>query len=179
MPGYFYRNILNLVSHKVKKFDTLNSVTRATKYYNKLIEEATYETELWEIAQRQKLIRHFYESHYKSCLLKLLDGGFKADITKRMSYSDYLLEIEDLVESCKFGYIDTLVSIFNIVELNMHKIIEKRQYLNQTLDSDDIWFDTVYKAKSKKLWTNCDHDNYTRFYRLSRKHTQISKSNAL
>ena len=45
-------NILRLVSHKVKKFDTLNSVTRATKYYNRLIEEETYETDRYEIAQR-------------------------------------------------------------------------------------------------------------------------------
>ena len=162
-------NILRLVSYKVKKFDTLNSVTRATKYYNKLIEEETYETDRYEIAQRQKLIRHFYESHYKSRVLKLFDGGFKADITKRMSYSDYIIVIEDLVGGCKFGYIDTLVSIFNIDELNMHKIIEKRQYLNQTLDSDDILLDTVYKANSGKLCTNCDHDNYTRFLQIIQK----------
>ena len=42
--------ILRLVTYKVKKFDTLNSVTRATKYYNKLIEE-NYETEIWGIVQ--------------------------------------------------------------------------------------------------------------------------------
>ena len=172
--------ILRLVSYKVKKFDTLICVTRATKYYNKLIEEETYETDRYEIAQRQKLIRYFYESHYKSCVLKLLDGGFKADITKRMSYSDYLLEIEDLVESCKFGYIDTLVSIFNIDDPKFLKIIEKRQYLNQTLDSDDICFDTVYKARSKKLWTNCDHDNYTRFLQIIQKaYPDIEKQRAM
>ena len=145
-----------------------------------MIEEATYETELWEIVQRQKLICHFYESHYKSCLLKLLDGGFKADITKRMSYSDYLLKIEDLVESCKFGDIDTLVSIFNIDDPKFLKIIEKRQYLNQTLDSDDIWFDTEFKARSKKLWTNCDHDNYTRFLQIIQKaYPDIEKQRAM
>ena len=128
----------------------------------------------------KKLIRHFYESHYKSCVLKLLNNGFKADITKRMSYSDYLLEIEDLVESCKFGYIDTLVSIFNIDDPKFLKIIEKRQYLNQTLDSDDNWFDTVFKARSKKLWTNCDHNNYTRFLQIIQKaYPDIEKQRAM
>ena len=166
-------NILNLVSHKVKKFDTLYDIPSVTKYYNELIEEATYETEIWEIAQRQKLICHFYESHYKSCLLKLSYGGLKADITKRMSYSDYLLEIEYTVKNCKFEYIDTLVNIFNIDELNMHKIVdvrEKRHYFLQTLDADHIQCDIEFKVPSyDEFWINCDHDNHSRFIQLIQK----------
>ena len=137
-------NILRLVSHKVKKFDTLNSVALVTKYYNKLIEEETYETDKYEIVQRQKLICHFYESHYKSRLLKLSDCIFNVDLTKRMSYSDYIIEIEYIVRNCDFEYIDTLINIFNIEELNMHKIVdvrEKRHYFSQTLDGNYIEHD--------------------------------------
>ena len=179
-------NILRLVSHKVKKFDTLNSVTRATKYYNELIKENTFETDRYEIAQRQKIICHFYESHYKSRVLKLSDSGFKADITKRMSYSDYLLEIEYTVKNCKFEYIDTLVNIFNIDELNMHKIIDvrkKHHYFLQTLDGDHIQCDIEFKVPSEmhdEFWINCDHDNYTRFLQIIQKaYPNIEKQRAM
>ena len=177
-------NILRLVSHKVKKFDTLNSVALVTKYYNKLIEEETY---VYEIAQRQKLIRHFYESYYKSRVLKLSGGGFKADITKRMSYSDYIIVIEYTLKYCKFEYIDTLVSIFNIDELNMHKIIdvrEKHHYFLQTLDVDYIQCDIEFKVSSisvyDEFWINCDHDNRARFIQLIQKaYPKIEKQNAM
>ena len=168
-------SILRLVSYKVKKFDTLNSVARATKYYNKLIEE-TYETDRYEIAQRQKLIRHFYESHYKARLLRLSGCIFNVDLTKRMSYSDYIIEIEYILRNCNYEYIDTLVNIFNIDELNMHKIIdvrEKHHYFSQTLDEYYIEHDIDFIVSSisvyDEFWINCDHDNQARFIQLIQK----------
>ena len=94
--------ILRLISHKVKKFDTLNSVTRATKYYNELIKENTFETDRYKIVQRQKIICHFYESHYKARLLRLSGCIFNVDLTKRMSYSDYIIEIEYILRNCHY-----------------------------------------------------------------------------
>ena len=168
-PNRQIMNILNLVSHKVKKFDTLYDIPSVTEYYNELIET----TEVYETTQRQELICHFYESHYKSRLLRLSDGWFKADITKRMSYSDYIIVIENTIRNCPFEYIDTLVNIFNIGELNMHKIIdirEKRHYFLQTLDGDDIQCDIEFKVPSHdEFWINCDHDNYTRFLQIIQK----------
>ena len=165
--------ILKLVSYKVKKFDTLNSVTRATKYYNKLIEEETYETDRYENVQIQKLICHFYESHYKARLLRLSGCIFNVDLTKRMSYSDYIIEIEYILRNCHFTYIDTLINIFNIGELNMHKIVdvrEKHHYFLQTLDADHIERDINFIVSSyDEFWTNCDHDNYTRFLQIIQK----------
>ena len=180
-------SILRLVSHKVKKFDTLYDIPSVTKYYNRLIEEETYETGRYEIVQRQKLIRHFYESHYKSRLLRLSGGIFNVDLTKRMSYSDYLLEIEYTVKNCKFEYIDTLVNIFNIGELlNMHKIVdvrEKHYYFLQTLDGDHIQCDIEFIVPSEmhdEFWINCDYDNQARFMQLIQKaYPNIEKQRAM
>ena len=180
-------SILRLVSHKVKKFDTLYDIPSVTKYYNRLIEEETYETDRYEIVQRQKLIRHFYESHYKLRLLRLSGGIFNVDLTKRMSYSDYIIEIEYIIRNCHFEYIDTLVNIFNIGELNMHGIVdvrEKHHYFLQTLDGDHIEHDIDFIVSSisvyDEFWINCDYDNQARFMQLIQKaYPNIEKQRAM
>ena len=185
-PDKQIMNILNLVSHKVKKFDTLYDIPSVTKYYNELIEKATYEPEYWEIAQRQKLICHFYESHYKSRVLKLSDGLFKTDLTTRMSYDDYIIVIEHTIRNCDSEYIDTLVNIFNIGELNMHKIVDVRKkshYFLQALDGDHMQCDIEFKVPSEmhdEFWINCDHDNQARFLQIIQKaYPNIEKQNAM
>ena len=176
-------SILRLVSYNVKKFDTLYDIPSVTEYYNELIET----TEVYETTQRQELICHFYESHYKSRLLRLSGCIFNVDLTKRISYSDYIIVIENTIRNCPFEYIDTLVNIFNIGELNMHKIIdirEKRHYFLQTLDGDQIQCDTDFIAESisvyDEFWINCDHDNYTRFLQIIQKaYPKIEKQRAI
>ena len=70
-------------------------------------------------------------------------------------------------------YIDTLINIFNIGELNMHKIVdvrEKHHYFLQTLDGDHIEHDIDFIVSLyDEFWTNCDHDNYTRFLQIIQK----------
>ena len=104
-----------------------------------------------------------------------------------MSYSDYIIEIEYTIRNCHFEYIDTLVNIFNIDELNMHKIIdvrEKHHYFLQTLDADHIEHDIDFIAKSisvyDEFWINCDHDNRARFIQLIQKaYPDIEKQRAM